>query len=328
MAEKEREDKEEMEETDESGVMEGIRKNPWVVVSLVLLVALVVFVVKGGGLTGNVISGTDAGQNLLDFIKARMGQDATIDSVVKQDGFYSVTFSLSGQKSQVYVSLDGKYIIPSVIPMSEASEGADAGNSGQQQKQPQEISKSDKPKVELFVMTHCPYGTQAEKGLIPAIKALGNKVDAKIRFVHYFMHDPEKEETPRQVCIREEQGDKFLNYLECFLEDGNSENCIVSAKIDAAKLNNCITQKLSDKYYAVDSDLSNGYGVQGSPTLVINGKVADSGRDSASFLKTICSAFNEAPKECSTTTLSGSQPSPGFGYSASGASGGSAAQCG
>jgi len=28
-------------------------------------------------------------------------------------------------------------------------------------------------------MTHCPYGTQAEKGMIPVIESLGDLIDAK-----------------------------------------------------------------------------------------------------------------------------------------------------
>ena len=43
------------------------------------------------------------------------------------------------------------------------------------------VPKSDKPLVELFVMAYCPYGTQAEKGLIPVIELLGDKIDASIK---------------------------------------------------------------------------------------------------------------------------------------------------
>jgi protein-disulfide isomerase len=181
--------------------------------------------------------------------------------------------------------------------------------------QSQEIVKSDKPKVELFVMTHCPFGTQAEKGMIPVYNELGNLIDAKIRFVHYFMHDPEEAETPRQVCIREEQPDKFIPYLECFLEEGDNNKCITEAKIDTTKLNDCIS-KNAENYYKDDSELSEGYGVQGSPSLIINGKMVNSARDSQSYLKIICSAFNTPPEICNTAELSSQSPSPGFGYGA------------
>jgi hypothetical protein len=191
---------------------------------------------------------------------------------------------------------------------------------------PTQVTKSDKPKVELFVMTHCPYGTQSEKGIIPAFEALGTTADTKIRFVHYFMHgDKEEQETYTQICIREEQSTKFLKYLKCFLADSNSSRCIKNASIDSAKLATCISTKAKD-YYKVDSDLSNKYGVQGSPTLIINGAESNAGRNSASYLAGICAAFNKAPSACSNT-LSSSNPSAGFGYSASD-SAASAASCG
>ncbi len=334
MSDEENEDKEEKEteQDDEDGLIGKIKTNPWVVISAVLLIAIVVIVLKGESITGNVVSGTDAGQNLLNFVKIRTGQDAKIDSVIKQDGFYRVLLDFNGQKTSLFITLDGKYLVESILPLAVTPQAAGDSGAGQQrqtqQRQAAEVPKSDKPKVELFVMTHCPYGTQAEKGLIPAIKALGSKIDAKIRFVHYFMHDPEKTETPRQVCIREEQSAKYLDYLSCFLEDGESDRCISKAGIDKAKMEKCIDNKKSDEYYAQDSQLSNGYGVQGSPTLMINGQIVNSGRDSASMLNTICSAFNEAPAECSEIQLSSSQPSPGFGYATSGADSGSVAQCG
>ncbi|GAG36879.1 unnamed protein product, partial [marine sediment metagenome] len=148
-------------------------------------------------------------------------------------------------------------------------------------------------------------------------QTLGDKIDAKIRFVHYFMHDPEETETPRQVCIREEQPDKWYDYLECFLGDGDSDRCLTEAKIDKTKMNNCISSGKSDDYYDEDSTLSEGYGVRGSPSLIINGQQASSSRDPSSYLATICNAFNDAPDECNTE-LSSAPPSPGFGYETTG----------
>lgn len=59
------------------------------------------------------------------------------------------------------------------------------------------------------------------------------------------------------------------------------------------------------------------YGVQGSPTLIINGQQIQTGRDSASLLSIICSAFNNQPAECQQQ-LSSAAPSPGFGSGTAG----------
>ena len=45
----------------------------------------------------------------------------------------------------------------------------------------------------------------------------------------------------------------------------------------------------------------------------MNGAKVQSGRDSASLLKTICAGFEEAPAECNEV-LSSASPSPGFGF--------------
>jgi len=58
------------------------------------------------------------------------------------------------------------------------------------------------------------------------------------------------------------------------------------------------------------------YGVQGSPTLVINGEQISAGRDAASLAKAICGAFNDgkAPEACKDLSkFSSETPSAGFG---------------
>jgi len=102
------------------------------------------------------------------------------------------------------------------------------------------------------------------------------------------------------------------------LEDGDSDRCLTETGIDETKLDSCVESK-SEEYYSEDSSLSEGYGVRGSPTLVINGEQVSSGRDSASYLSVVCSAFNDAPSECNEE-LSSTSPSPGFGYSETGGS--------
>ncbi|MBR9702095.1 hypothetical protein GOV13_04180 [Candidatus Pacearchaeota archaeon] len=325
-----------------------VREKPWMVSTLVLSVIVLIFLFSsfvgptGNAITGSVVAGADAGQALLDFANSQ-GAEAELLGVEDVGEFYEVILSINGQETPLMVTKDGEYflsgsLVPlqSVTPPSQPSSPTGA-----------DVPKSDKPKAELFIMTHCPYGTQAEKGFIPAIKALGDTADVKIRFVHYFMHEQpgqEPDETPKQVCIREEQPDKWLDYLECFLKEGDSSSCLREVNINMADLNTCINTGKADEYYAEDSALSQSYGVGGSPTMVINGvRFAPSaqscsasqqesgeciiypiGRDSASYLSGICESFNDAPEECALE-LSSASPSPGFGYSTTGSA--TSAQC-
>ncbi len=201
---------------------------------------------------------------------------------------------------------------------------------------------SKKPKVEVFVMSHCPYGTQIEKGLLPVMEKLKGKVDFEIKFCDYVMHGKkEVSEQLAQYCIQKEFSSKFIGYLKCFLDKGDSTTCIKNTGIDSKKLNTCIqktdaafkvTKGFADKstwkggrYPGFDVFKADNtkYNVRGSPTLLVNGKSVSSKRDSASLLQTICSSFTTPPKECKDT-LSSAAPSPGFGFgtTSSGAAGG------
>ena len=208
-----------------------------------------------------------------------------------------------------------------------------------------ENKKLDKPKIELFVMSYCPFGTQIEKGILPVIEALKDKVDFEVKFCDYSMHgQKELKENTRQYCIEKEQKDKYLDYLKCFLDKGDYSGCLDKAGINKAKLKQCeiatdkefkITQDYNDKstykngfprFNVFKSDVEK-YNVQGSPTLVINGAVKrPANRDSETLAKLICSAFKNPPEECSQK-FSTVTPSPGFGYSTSGGSS-PAASCG
>jgi len=290
-------------------VLDKVRENPWMLSTFVLGIITIVLLLGsfGGGMTGNVISDEAAGERLVDFLNTRSDGEVTLDSVAEDSGLYKVDVEYQGDVIPVYTTLDGKYFIQGVVPLEGEGQPSSENNP------PQEVVKSDKPKVELFVMTHCPYGTQAEKGFLPAMIGLGNSIDASVKFVHYFLHEPEETETPVQICIREEQGDKYNAYLKEFLVEGDTEASLTKVGIDQAKLDDCIANRY-ESLYAADFALSEGYGVQGSPTLVINGQIVDSGRSADAYVKTICSAFNNAPSACTSLALDTASPSPGFGY--------------
>jgi len=290
--------------------VEKIKRNPWILSTIILGVGVLIllFLIVHPVITGGVVGGKTAGEKFVDYINSDGEVEISYVSSEDMGDFYKVNVLYQGQEIPVFVTKDGKYYTSTLVPITDKV----AGGGGASQTN-QEITKSDKPKVELFVMTHCPYGTQAEKGLIPVLKTLGDKIDSSIRFVHYFMHgDKEEQETKRQVCIREEQGEKYLDYLACFLEDGDSDRCQATVGVDKKKLNSCVANK-ADEYYETDSVLSEGYGVRGSPTLIINGQIVSSGRSPAAYLDTICSAFNTEPSECDLE-LDSATPSPGFGY--------------
>jgi hypothetical protein len=272
------------------------------------------------------------------------GTKATVSNVTKSYGLYKATINIgAGQTVDSYVTKDGKLFFPQALEMNGAAAATtDTTGAASATTAAVNVPKTDKPVIELFVMSYCPYGTQIEKGILPAIKALGSKIDYTLKFVDYSMHgDKELKENLVQYCIQKEQTPKFDAYLTCFLKASDSASCLTSAGIDTAKNDACVAAtdaqyKVTDNAknnvgfkgtypgFAVDGADNTKYNVGGSPTLIINGTEVSSARDSVSLLKTICSAFNNAPAECSTT-LSSTAPAAGFGEGAAAPSGGTAA---
>jgi glutaredoxin len=264
------------------------------------------------------------------------GGKATVQEIVEENGLYKIAIDLgNGNVVDAYMTKDGQKFFPNVVDVKEAEKKKQEEKekaAEEKNRQKEEMIKSDKPQVELFVMSHCPYGTQTEKGLLPVLDALGDKIDFELKFVSYAMHGKkELDEQLRQYCVQKNEPSKLSEYLQCFLEEGKSEECVKRSGLDPLKLKTCISStdreyKVTEKYgdksawvngrfpvFGIYKEDNEKYGVQGSPTLVINGKKVSSGRDSASLLEMICSAFNSPPEECGQQ-LSSTVPSPGFGF--------------
>lgn len=311
--------------------------NPWMIGTIVLGISVIVLLSL---MSANTISKAGAGNLVLDFAEEQ-GVNAELVNVEIQNGLYKVNVNVQGQEVPLYITKDGEGLIQGLVPFSELMGGETATQQPTTQQQAEasspELPKSDKPVVDLFIMSHCPYGTQAMKGMVPAARALGDTIDFNLRFVNYAMHgEKEINQQLDMYCIREEQEDKLLDYLECFLgttsgteEEGKA--CLEEVGIDVTKLDACFEKAYEefgveaalaagDRYpsFKTDDALNTQYGVRGSPTLVVNGVQAPYGRDSASYLRGICSTFNNAPSSCNTQ-VSSVAPGPGFGWETTGA---------
>lgn len=83
-----------------------------------------------------------------------------------------------------------------------------------------EAKKSDRPTVDLYIMSYCPYGLQAQKPFVLLMDKFAKVADLNIRFVPYVMHGlKEAKENAVQACIRNEQNDKYVAYAKCFVKE-------------------------------------------------------------------------------------------------------------
>lgn len=326
------------------------RRHGWKILTLALFLLLLVSIFTSGFAAffrPAPLNADKAANDAIDFINKNMlagRATAELKEVKEESNLYIIRMGIAGQEFKSYITKDGKYLFPQGVDLTEEIE-VETETTGQAVADCSNTQKTKKPTVDLFVMSHCPFGTQIEKGMLPVLKLLKDKIDFKLRFVYYAMHPSagEVEEQLNQYCIQKEQNDKLIPYLECFLKEGKGSACLTETKIDADKLKSCteaadkqfgVTENLNDKskwlngrfpLFNIDKALNEKYGVGGSPSLVVNGQEVSSGRDPASLLSTICCAFDAEPSECEAV-LSSASPSSGFGFSTSDS--GSAGSCG
>jgi len=319
-------------------MMEKITKNliPICIIAAVILMGGILVLMNQGkikGLAGSGGSAQTIAQKAIEFINnnfiaAGSTTTASLVSVIEESNVYKISLKIGEMEYSSYITKDGKLLFPDGYALEATTTSA----SQNQQAVSTEVPKNDKPDVKLFVMSYCPYGLQAQKMFLPVYNLLKDKADMGVYFVSYIMHgEKEKDENLTQYCIETEQKTKYSDYLSCFTLSGDSATCLSQAGIDKAKLNSCIsktdkdfsvTSSFNDKStwlsgtypkFNVQADLNTQYGVQGSPTIVINGTTVNlSSRTPEQFKQTVCQAFNNAPEECSQT-LSSDSPAAGIG---------------
>lgn len=317
------------------------------IVIVVAVAVVVVFVAgvsvynlysKGGSGLFGTLSADAAGNKAVNYINdnyLKTTGKAVFESASSDSTLYLVKFKVTmqgkTQEDSAYVTKDGKYLFPQMqgIPIDLTQSAATAASSsggGNKATTAAALKKSDKPLVEAFIVSSCPYGLQMQRVLanvvqnIPAAKSnikveyIGSVSNGKITSMH---GDEEAQENLRQICIRQEQPALYWNYVSCYMKKtagtmsngmpiGDSKGCVASTGVSQASLSGCMTDASRGlKYAQADFDLADKYGVSGSPTLIVGGDTVDEfsfGGRTADALKTIiCDASNTKPSYCSQT---------------------------
>ena len=315
--------------------------------------------------TGAIVAGGEdigavaAEAKAVEFIKERLEQTYPGIEVVSEGvtestdipGTYEVTIKMTfqgqPQSAPYHVTKDGNWMFGGLIDLNE--ELPDAPSTPDQPTQPADtgVPKSDKPVVDLFIMSYCPYGLQAQKAILPVMELFGDKADITVKWVDYIMHGKKEiDENNVQYCIQKEEPEKYIEFAQCFTQKDDSAGCRAEVGIDEARLEACIAAmdaefRITELYddqstwsggrypqYPVDSAENDQFGVQGSPTFVLNGQKISVSRSPEAMKQAICDAFNTPPAECEAELPAG-QASPGFGGDfESGVGTAAAAQCG
>lgn len=271
---------------------------------------------KGGEKTPQVV------KQAVDFINEMVkvqGVSVNLISWKKEGELYKLNFKIGEQEYQSFVTKDGKYLFPYAIELAQKSQQ-------EPETQQTQIEKREKPVVELFVMSFCPFGNQAEELMKPVIDLLGEKIDFAIHYIisknsdgqFFSLHGPQElNQDVREICVFKYQKEKFWDFLleinkSCTSQNADTcwENAGKNVGIDTEKIKECekfeTNSILEEELKAVEK-----YKVSASPQLFINETEYKGTRSANAYKDAICSGFITPPSECQEELTSESAPSAG-----------------
>lgn len=163
-----------------------------------------------------------------------------------------------------------------------------------------------KGKLDLFVMSMCPYGTKALDAMAEVIKNFGDKITFNIHFIANKNADgtfqslhgqTEVDENIRELCAVKYYPDnyKYMDYIWCRNKDinGDWKTC---AK-NFPKINTCFTGTEGKELLTENIKLANELQIGASPTWLANNKYQFSGITAEDVKTNVCK-YNDLGDAC------------------------------
>lgn len=261
-------------------------------------------------------------------------------------------YEVMGQQMPIYVSMDYQYLYPSAINLEQmeseiaAAKEAYLASLSAAPVEPVVTPTSAEPEVQLFIMSNCPYGNQAENGIVSVVSLLDDEVAFEPVYIIYdeSIHPAYSAESGE--CLVDAQNVTYCSMHGLYeLEQGVREKVIyniygeaVWAEYVTGVNNDCyalgqdietcwkdvayemgLDTTLIEETYATDlytilareKQLTFATENFGSPSLVINGVKYSGSRTAEDYKAAICAAFDTEPEDCVVTLSSTEEASAG-----------------
>jgi len=295
----------------------------WQAASAVLAILLLISVFSNqtvsssAGTNSKTLNQQDFSLKMKNFIQESLTQNAaevSIENLTEENGLYKFAVLVNGNLAALsYATKDGEVLFPQALEVEKVKAAAAeaAKNPAANGAASTEVTKSDKPVVQLFVMSQCPYGVQAENSMKPVLDALKDKISFELRFIanadgkggFSSLHgQAEVDEDLRQVCAAKYYPAAYMDYVICRnanIRSTDWQACATESKLDSAKIKTCSEGTEGKALLTENIKLADELNVGGSPTIKINSGAYNGQRTADAFLGGICAAFNNAPAECS-----------------------------
>jgi hypothetical protein len=312
----------------------SIFENKGIIAGIIIVIAVIFFLVGfffASGSTGgsSAVPAEDCGKTVISYVNNNLAQansTATLSSVTEKNGMYQIAARYQARNISLYATKDCSLLFTSSYDLK-ANVLPTLLSSPKPTTSPTPVPepvKSSRPSTELFVMSFCPFGVQAENAMNPVVGLLGSKTDITVRYITTVsgttidsvksLHGPtEAKEDIRQLCIAKYYPQQLWPYLMDF--DTNCQAAIIRQNttvyntcwanitgklgIDNQKIETCASGSEGLALLSADEAITKKYQVTGSPTLIINGQRYSGARTPDAFKQFICARFETPPAECS-----------------------------
>lgn len=297
-----------------SGSASGLSQNMWMwgTIALVVLTLIILFNPFSGtggpsAITGDVIAADDAAEKVVNYFNnldeiAGAGSSVSLVSVEDNGYLYEVLLSYQGQQVPVYVTYDGEYYSPTLVPLGNAP-SAPSGNTGTPtQPTVVEVSVDDDavkgdPDAPVTIVEfsdfECPFCARfydQTYGQIVDTYVETGQVKLVFRDFPLNFHPNAQKAAEAAECAGEESDEMFFLMHDKIFEDGVSSNMddyVAYAESigvdDVDAFEECLTSGAMAEEVQADFAQGQSYGVTGTPAFFINGQLVSGAQPFANF---------------------------------------------
>ncbi|MFH1590570.1 MAG: hypothetical protein ABIC95_01445 [archaeon] len=198
-----------------------------------------------------------------------------------------------------------------VVAVIILGKGGDQGGTGPATGDTSSFS-GDTVKVDFYVMSQCPYGTQVEDAIAPVLEEFGDAIEFNLNFIasegaagqFSSLHgEPEVQGNIAQLCGYKYNPDKYMDMVVCMNKDassipGNWEKCAKDEGLDVGKIRVCYEGEEGKDLLRESIVKTNAVGATGSPTMYFNDQPYQGRRDTLAFATAICNYIGGDHEAC------------------------------
>lgn len=173
-------------------------------------------------------------------------------------------------------------------------------------------ARAEKVDFEVYVMSQCPYGSQAEGIVMGAMKGFEDYMNFNVEYIanrsdegaFSSLHGPsEVEGDMYQLCVQKNFPDKFWLYLECQNKNyqdlkSSFESCASEVSIDYGLLKSCAEGDEGAELLTQSLNKAKELSVSGSPTFFLDGERYSGPRTEIGMQRSFCRVLDDEPKIC------------------------------